>query len=120
MIRIDHILNDNNSIFFRVLWAEEDQIKGDPLNSDPAVFPGFPPKDTVARPAQNYAASWRSVISPATVNELSLGFARFEFLFQECSANPGCAGPRRGAFSTHRSGSTIFPGRADRTSSDSV
>lgn len=91
MIRIDHILNDNNSIFFRVLWAEEDQIKGDPLNSDPAVFPGFPPKDTVARPAQNYALSWRSVISPATVNELTLGFARFEFLFQECSANPNCA-----------------------------
>ncbi len=90
-IRIDHILNDNNSIFFRVLWATEQQIKGDPLNADPAVFPGFPPKDQVFRPAQNWALSWRSVISPTTVNELTLGFARFEFQFQECSANPNCS-----------------------------
>ena len=32
LIRVDHIMNSNNSIFMRVLWAEEDQLKGDPLN----------------------------------------------------------------------------------------
>jgi len=41
MIRIDHILNDNNSIFFRVLWAEEDQIKGDPLKQRSGGLSGF-------------------------------------------------------------------------------
>lgn len=91
MIRIDHTINDNNRLFFRVLWATEQQIKGDPLNSDPAVFPGFPPKDEVYRPAQNYALSWRTVINPTTVNELTVGFSRFTFHFTECSSDPTCS-----------------------------
>ena len=91
MIRIDHTINDSNHIFFRVMWAIERQIKGDPLNSAPAVFPGFPPKDEVYRPAQNYALSWRSVITPSTVNELTFGFSRFTFHFTECSSNPACS-----------------------------
>ena len=91
LIRVDHAINDANHIFFRVMWATEQQIKGDPLNSSPAVFPGFPPKDEVYRPAQNYALSWRRVISPTMVNELTLGFSRFIFHFTECSSNPQCA-----------------------------
>jgi hypothetical protein len=91
LIRIDHAINDSNHIFFRVMWATEQQIKGDPLNSSPAVFPGFPPKDEVYRPAQNYALSWRRVISPSMVNELTLGFSRFIFHFTECASNPQCS-----------------------------
>jgi len=91
LIRVDHVLNSNNSIYFRALWAEEDQLKGDPLNSRPAVFPGFPPRGEVYRPAQNYAFSWRSVISPTTVNELTLGYARFKFYFTYIDSNPDAA-----------------------------
>src|SRR5262249_42615931 len=83
--------NSNNSVFFRVIWSEEDQLKGDPLNSRPAIFPGFPPRGEVYRPAQNYALSWRSVISPTTVNELTLGFARFKFYFTYIDSNPDSA-----------------------------
>lgn len=91
LIRVDHVLNSTNSLYFRVLWAEEDQLKGDPLNSRPAVFPGFPPRGEVYRPAQNYALSWRSVLNPAMVNELTLGFARFSFYFTYIDSNPNAA-----------------------------
>jgi hypothetical protein len=91
LVRVDHILNSSNSIFFRAMWAEEDQLKGDPLNSRPAVFPGFPPRGEVYRPAQNYAFSWRSVISPTLVNELTVGYARFKFYFTYIDSNPDAA-----------------------------
>jgi hypothetical protein len=91
LIRVDHVLNTSNSLYFRVLWAEEDQLKGDPLNSRPAVFPGFPPRGEVYRPAQNYAFSWRNVLNPAMVNELTLGFARFSFYFTYIDSNPDAA-----------------------------
>src|SRR5439155_17355251 len=75
------------------MWAEEeDQLKGDPLNSRPAIYPGFPPRGEVYRPAQNWALSWRSVITPTTVNELTLGFARFKFYFTFRDSNPDAAG----------------------------
>ena len=91
IFRVDHILNPNNSLYFRVLWAEEDQLKGDPLNSRPAIYPGFPPRGEVYRPAENYALSWRSVITPAMVNELTVGYARFKFYFTYIDSNPDAA-----------------------------
>ena len=91
LVRVDHVLNSNNAIYFRALWAEEDQLKGDPLNSRPAVYPGFPPRGEVYRPAQNYAFSWRNVITPTLVNELTLGYARFSFVFTYIDSNPNAA-----------------------------
>jgi hypothetical protein len=79
LLRVDHNFNSNNSVFFRVLWAEEQQLKGDPLNNRPAIYPGFPPRGEVQRPVQNWALSFRTVISPTQVNELTFGFARFRF-----------------------------------------
>jgi len=91
LVRVDHIINTSNSIYFRALWAEEDQLKGDPLNSRPAIFPGFPPRGEVYRPAQNYAFSWRTVLNPSMVNELTLGYARFKFYFTYIDSNPDAA-----------------------------
>ncbi|HEY2017294.1 MAG TPA: TonB-dependent receptor [Bryobacteraceae bacterium] len=91
LVRVDHILNSNNSIYARVLWAEEDQLKGDPLNSRPAIYPGFAPRGEVYRPAQNYALSWRSVITPTTVNELTVGYARFKFYFTYIDSDPNAS-----------------------------
>jgi hypothetical protein len=88
ILRIDHNFNSNNSMFFRILWAEEDQLKGDPLNSRPAIYPGFPPRGEVQRPAQNWAASFRTVISPTKVNEFTVGYARFKFYFTYIDSNP--------------------------------
>ena len=88
LLRIDHIFNPNNTVFFRALWATEQQLEGDLLNGRPAIFPGFPPRGEVYRPAKNFALSWRSVITPHLVNEFTPGFARFTFLFTYGDSNP--------------------------------
>ena len=88
LLRIDHTINASNNIFFRVMWATEQQLKGDLLNGRPAIFPGFPPRGEVYRPVQNYALSWRTIINPRLVNELTAGFARFTFLFTYGDSNP--------------------------------
>ena len=88
IVRVDHIINSNNNVFFRAMWAVEQQLKGDLLNSRPAIYPGFPPRGEVYRPAKNYALSWRSVLKPTLVNELTAGFARFTFDFTYGDSNP--------------------------------
>src|SRR5262249_18454765 len=87
-IRVDHVFNNSNSMFFRVLWAEEDQLQGDPLNSRPAIYPGQPPRGEVYRPAQNWAVSFRTVLSPTMVNGFTAGYARFKFTFTYMDSNP--------------------------------
>ena len=70
------------------MWAVEQQLQGDLLNGRPAIFPGFPPRGEVYRPAKNYAFSWRTVITPSLVNEFTAGFARFTFTFTYGDSNP--------------------------------
>jgi hypothetical protein len=88
IVRVDHIFNANNNIFFRAMWAQELQLEGDLLNSRPAIYPGFPPRGEVYRPAKNYALSWRTVLTPTVVNEITAGFARFTFDFTYGDSNP--------------------------------
>jgi hypothetical protein len=42
----------------------------------------------VYRRSHNLAVSWRGVLSPRMVNELTAGFSRFFFLFTQGEANP--------------------------------
>lgn len=87
--RIDHNFNESNSMFGRLLWSDYNTLKGDPLNGRPQVFPGdFPPLGEVYRRTSNLAVSYRRVISPRVVNELTVGYARFIFLFTQGEANP--------------------------------
>ncbi len=86
--RIDHTFNENNNIFGRYLYSDYNTLEGDPLNGRPQVFPGFPPLGEVFRRSQNFALSYRRVISPRIVNEFTTGFARFEFLFTQGEADP--------------------------------
>jgi hypothetical protein len=88
LIRIDHIFNSNNSVFFRVMWGNEEGLKGDPVNQRPSVFPGFPPRGERTVPAQNWVFSWRRVISPTQVNEFTMGLARLELTFSYIDSNP--------------------------------
>jgi len=88
MLRADHILNDKHSVFGRWLGAEQQTLNGDPLNSRPVILPGYPPRGEVFRPATNVAIGLRSVLSPRLVNELTLGFSRWQFLFTQGEANP--------------------------------
>lgn len=88
MARIDHNFSENHALFGRFLFADFNTLKGDPLNGRPQVFPGFPPLGEVFRRTSNLALGLRSVINPRVVNELTVGYARFEFLFTQGEANP--------------------------------
>ncbi|HEX8181501.1 MAG TPA: carboxypeptidase regulatory-like domain-containing protein [Pyrinomonadaceae bacterium] len=86
--RIDHTFNENNSMFGRYLFSDYNTLKGDPLNGRPQVFPGAAPLGEVFRRTSNLALSFRHVFSPRIVNELTTGYARFNFLFTQGEANP--------------------------------
>src|SRR5436190_4202113 len=88
MARVDHTFDLRNNLFVRWLQADQNTLDGDPLNSRPQVFPGFPPLGEVFRSTKNLAATYRWVISPRVVNEFTAGFARFVFLFTQGEANP--------------------------------
>lgn len=86
--RIDHNFNESNSMFVRYLWSDYNTLKGDPLNGRPQLYPNNPPLGEVFRRTSNLAVSYRRVISPRVVNELTAGYGRFGFLFTQGEANP--------------------------------
>lgn len=87
--RVDHNFNENNSIFARFLYSKYDTLKGDPLNGRPQVFPGdFPPLGEVFRETSNLAVGYRRTITSYIVNDLRLGYSRFNFNFTQGEANP--------------------------------
>jgi hypothetical protein len=88
MFRVDHTVNQDHTLFVRWLQSDQDTLDGDPNNSRPQVFPGFPPLGEVFRDSKNLAISYRWVISPRVVNEFTTGFSRFVFLFTQGEANP--------------------------------
>lgn len=88
MARVDHVINDNHNLFARYLGAEQNTLGGDPLNGRPQVLPGFPARGEVFRPAHNIAVGLRSTLSPRLVNEFTVGYSRFDFLFTQGEANP--------------------------------
>ncbi|MBC7927696.1 MAG: TonB-dependent receptor [Bryobacteraceae bacterium] len=88
LVRLDHTLTSQHMLWGRYLGAEQNTLGGDPLNSRPQVLPGYPARGEVFRPAKNIAIGLRSVLSPRVVNELTLGYSRFQFLFTQGEANP--------------------------------
>lgn len=87
-IRVDHTLNERNTVFGRFLYADQNTKKGDPLNGRPQVFPGFTPLGEVFRASKNLSMGWRSQLTSNVNNEFIVGFARFFFLFTQGEANP--------------------------------
>ena len=86
--RIDHNFNDKNSVFGRYLFSKYNTLKGDPLNGRPQVFPGFPPLGEVFRTTSNLAIGYRRTFSPYIVNDLRVGYSKFDFLFTQGEAHP--------------------------------
>lgn len=86
--RVDHTLTQSQSVFGRYLWSTYDTLGGDPLNGRPVVLPGFPPQGEVFRDTKNLALGHRWAISSRMVNEMTVGFGRFQFLFSQGEANP--------------------------------
>ncbi|MBI4468666.1 MAG: carboxypeptidase regulatory-like domain-containing protein [Acidobacteria bacterium] len=88
LIRVDHFPDQRNSIFVRFLQSDQDTREGDFTNSRPKVFPDFPPLGEVFRTSKNLAIGYRHAFSPSVVNDLTIGFARFSFLFTFGESNP--------------------------------
>ena len=88
LFRVDHKQDANNNFFARYMWSDYNTLKGDPLNGRPIIFPGFPPRGEVFRRTQGLAINYRKVISPQTVNDFTMGYSRFVFLFTQGEANP--------------------------------
>ncbi len=88
MVRIDHVINENNNLFGRFNWSDFNTLQGDFLNSRPKVFPGFPPMGEVFRENKNLALSYRRTFSPNLVNEFTTGYNRFQFTFTFGESNP--------------------------------
>lgn len=87
--RIDHNFSDTTSIFGRYLYSKYNTLKGDPLNGRPQVFPGdFAPLGEVYRETSNFVVGFRHAFSSYLVNDLRLGYSRFDFLFTQGEANP--------------------------------
>ena len=93
MFRVDHKFNDANEIFGRFLFSDYDTTEGDFLNARPAIFPGFPPLGEVFRRSQSLAVNYRRVFSPKVVNELTVGYSRFRFLFSLRESQAGIDPP---------------------------
>ena len=88
MARIDHTINDRQSLFGRYIHSDFDTLQGDLLNGRPTVFPGFPPLGEVYRASKNTAVGHRWTISDNVVNEFTVGLARFRFFFTWGESNP--------------------------------
>ena len=70
-IRVDHEINDQNSVFGRYTQTN-------PLRFLPFVFSALPNHaDNWDQPAKNAVLSYTRVFSPNTLNEFKLGFNRF-------------------------------------------
>lgn len=88
LFRVDHTINDRHSVFGRLLYADYDTVEGDLLNGFPRVFPDLPPLGEVGRTSLNLALNHRAVVNRNVVNELTLGLARFTFVFTNGESNP--------------------------------
>ncbi|HMY77064.1 MAG TPA: TonB-dependent receptor plug domain-containing protein, partial [Blastocatellia bacterium] len=88
MGRIDHTINERQSLFGRYIHSDFDTLQGDLLNGRPTVFPGFPPLGEVYRASKNTAIGHRWTINDRMVNEFTVGLARFRFFFTWGESNP--------------------------------
>jgi hypothetical protein len=86
--RLDHTFNPNNTVFARYIYSTNNTLGGDPNNSRPELYPGFPPLGEVYRMSQNAAVRYTRILSPRVVNEFTAGMSRFGALFTQGEANP--------------------------------
>lgn len=79
-IKIDHVINDKNTLYGRVAWGRDDSIC-DTVNSGQPVFPGQPCLVNTLRGPRNFAANWRTTPNARMTNELVIGQNRYDPIF---------------------------------------
>jgi Carboxypeptidase regulatory-like domain len=73
--RIDYNLTSNDRIWFYGLWQTNPSVDSLPFTG--SDLPGLP--EQAQRHTQQYSASWTHTFTPTTLNELRLGYTRFNF-----------------------------------------
>ncbi len=80
VFKIDHILNQKNTVFARVAFGEQD-TNCDSVNGGEPIFPGKPCLVDTKRAPRNLAFNWRWNPVPSVTNELVVGQNKFTFDF---------------------------------------
>ncbi|MDQ2948647.1 MAG: TonB-dependent receptor, partial [Acidobacteriota bacterium] len=83
-IKVDHIFNSKNTVYFRGAWGAQD-TNCDAGNGGQPVFTGLPCIVNTERSPQNLAFNWRWSPTPVLTNELVVGQSRFTFNFNQPS-----------------------------------
>ncbi|MCU1330303.1 MAG: hypothetical protein JWN34_5673, partial [Bryobacterales bacterium] len=79
-VKIDHVINDRNTIYGRIAWGRDDS-KCDITNSGQPVFAGGVCLVNTLRGPRNFAVNWRTVLNPRMTNELVVGQNRYDPIF---------------------------------------
>ena len=80
-VKIDHILNDKNTVFARISWGDQN-TNCDRVNGGAPFFPGGDCVVNTLRNPRNMAFNWRANPTPRLTNELVVGRNFFAFDFQ--------------------------------------
>ncbi len=78
--KVDHVINDKNTVFGRIYWGFQNTYC-DGVNGGLPRVPGAPCLVDTLRLPRNYAANWRSNLSPNVTNEFVSGWSEYNFDF---------------------------------------
>jgi len=80
VFKVDHVLNDRNTLFARIAFGRQDTIC-DSANAGQPIFPGMECFVNTERSPKNLAFNWRLNPTPSLTNELVVGLNQFTFNF---------------------------------------
>jgi len=80
--KVDHILNEENTIYIRYAFGQQDS-NCDRANGGQPLFPGATCLVNTARSPRNMAVNWRTSPSPTVTNEFVIGYNSFAFIFDQ-------------------------------------
>jgi len=80
--KIDHIFDNENTIYFRYAFGQQDS-NCDRGNGGQPLFPGATCLVNTARTPRNLAVNWRTNPSPNITNEFVIGYNSFGFIFDQ-------------------------------------
>lgn len=80
--KVDHILDQENTIYIRYAFGRQD-TNCDRVNGGQPLFPGLTCLVNTERTPRNMAVNWRTNPTPTITNEFVMGFNQFGFIFDQ-------------------------------------
>ena len=78
--KVDHLLNDKQTLSVRVNWGNVDRDKGDFVNNVFEPFPGIPNRARLEK-QRSGSLNWIASLSPSVTNEFRIGISRNQRTF---------------------------------------